>query len=103
MANTPEVHVGSEIYAANGERIGRIADLISDPITLTPKWYVVKTGRLTHRLHLVPYDQTRAGEHGAVVPYDKERVTAAPELQGPSPTEAEERELNQYYSSARAS
>ena len=88
---------GHELLDRDGEAVGKVTDVIADPITLEAEWAVVKLGRFGHE-HLVPLQAIE--EHGArlTVPFSKETVKDAPAVKAHTPPTTRERdELYRHY------
>jgi hypothetical protein len=98
MAEMATAHVGEHLYGPSGNRIGKITDVMFDDRTLQPEWYVVRVGILKGN-RLVPVGSVGVSDLGAAVPYDKERIRSAPQLEGPTPTETEREALSAHYGS----
>lgn len=61
-----------------GTEVGDVIDVVSDPSTLEPRWFVVNPGvfKSTHYVPVLGSYQTAQGD--IVVPYDAEAVKRAP-------------------------
>jgi len=74
-----------------GDDIGKIVDVISDPIDLHPEWLVVKLGRLAGE-HLVPVAAVDERDDRLALTAGKDAVKSAPRLKehlAPSDVERE--------------
>jgi len=75
----------------SGEHVGRVIDVIADPVDLVPEWLVVKLGPLAGD-HLVPVAAVEDRADGLVGDFDKGVVKAAPKVKehiAPGATERE--------------
>jgi hypothetical protein len=61
-----------------GNKVGEVVDVVSDPSTLEPKWFVVDPGtfKAAHYVPVLGSYQTAQGD--VVVPYDQDSVKHAP-------------------------
>jgi hypothetical protein len=61
-----------------GNKVGAVVDVVSDPSTLEPRWFVVDFGtfKANHYVPVLGSYQTADGD--IVVPYDAESVKQAP-------------------------
>lgn len=92
------VPIGHELFDSEGEKIGTIDDVYSDPVTLEPRWLAVKTGRWG-RHSVVPIAQVHFEDNRARMPAPKDVVLNAPAIAGPGgPSTDEERQLCEHYS-----
>jgi sporulation protein YlmC with PRC-barrel domain len=70
--------VDHEVTDEEGNRVGKVTDVISDRSTLEPRWMVVDPGPL-RKAHYVPVTGAYLAQTGQVViPFAKELVMAAP-------------------------
>jgi uncharacterized protein (TIGR02271 family) len=89
---------GATVMDNDGNRIGTIEDIYLDQETDQPEWAVVKTGLLGSRVSFVPLAE--ASQEGADirVPYDKDTVKGAPNMDPDGElSQGEEGELYAYY------
>ena len=93
-----DLRFGTDVIGHDGEKIGKIADVIRDQRTLDPRWLVVDFG-LFRAPHYVPMEHARRSVEGAlVVPFTKALVKHAPRAHWDrfvSPDD--EAELRDYY------
>jgi hypothetical protein len=89
---------GQDVVDETGDKLGTVADVISDPSTLQPRWLVVDTGRFKAS-HYVPVDvaaRTMSGD--VVVPFNREALKRAPKAgRDHVLTSDDERQLREYY------
>jgi len=94
---------GHEVVDENGETIGKITDVVYDPISMgEPLWLVVDPGLLRAE-HYVPAPGAYTTDDGkVVVPYDKGWVRSAPKANGDHViTDDLQMELERHYEPAR--
>jgi ribosomal 30S subunit maturation factor RimM len=69
---------GSPVVDEDGQKIGKVTDVLSDDRTLVPQWVVVELGLLGAQ-HYVPLEGAYQTEEGPlVIPFDKRTVKQAP-------------------------
>jgi len=90
---------GHSVIDNHGERVGRVADVLFDEGSATPRWVLVDMGRVLHRQTAVPLQEAyRSAEGDLIVAYDKDEVKHAPRLTPNTVlTTVEERHLCQHY------
>jgi len=89
---------GHDLLDLNGDKIGSITDVRYGDVAGGLTWLVVKTGLFGSKKILVPANDVRSTEDGLVVPYTKDRVKNAPQLENDEVlTGGEETELCTYY------
>jgi hypothetical protein len=80
-----------------GDDVGRITDVISDSVDLSPAWLVVKVGRLGGE-HLVPVAAVDLTTDPVVTSVAKEQVKAAPKVRSHNePTGLDRDQLYRHY------
>lgn len=85
------------LVGRSGEEIGKIDDVIADPVNLQPQWLVVRLGRLAGE-HLVPVDAVEERGDQLVVGFTKEDVKSTPRVkEHTAPTAAERDEIYRHY------
>lgn len=73
----------------SGETIGKVTDVIPDPVDLEPAWLVVRPGRFGKE-HLVPIDAVEQRDDEYVAPFDKDTLKTTPVVaQHTAPTDSE--------------
>lgn len=87
------------IYDLQGEPIGTVTDVYVDDDTGRPEWLLVSTGFLPRGSH-VPLRGVERHADGYRLPYTRDRVKSAPELDITTDelSEEDERALYVYYS-----
>lgn len=87
-----------DIYGAN---VGRLDDVWIDPGTGSPRWVLVGEGRFGGRSTLIPFEDATAGAGHVWVPYERDIVRAAPEVEAGAPlTQELETALRAHYSAS---
>ena len=71
---------GDDLYDGDGDKIGTIEEMYLDAETDVPAWAVVKTGLMGTKRLFVPLRDATENEDGVTVPYDKDTVKEAPEV-----------------------
>jgi uncharacterized protein (TIGR02271 family) len=90
--------VGGTAYSSDGDKIGSIGTVYLDNATGEPAWVTVKTGLLGTNESFVPLEQAELTNDGVRVPYDKERIKGAPNIETDRElSEQEEQQLYSYY------
>jgi hypothetical protein len=88
---------GSTVVDRDGEKIGTFEELYLDQGD-RPAWAAVKTGLFGMRQTFVPLSEAEPVEHGLQVPYDKDQVKAAPNIDPDTQlTDDEEEQLHRHY------
>ena len=78
--------IGSRVDDIYGASVGRLEDVWIDPGTGVPRWLLIKEGRFGGRTTLIPFEDATAGAGHVWVPYEREVVRDAPEIEpGTSP------------------
>ena len=91
--------IGSTAYGRDGEKIGKVGQLFLDDQTGQPEFVTINTGFFGSSESFVPVaDATFEGDR-LVVPFDKDKVKDAPnvDLDGRHLDESEEQRLYEYY------
>jgi hypothetical protein len=71
---------GDELFDGDGGKIGTIEEIYLDADTDTPAWAVVQTGLLGTRRTFVPLRDASDEGGKLTVPYDKDAVKSAPQV-----------------------
>src|ERR687889_1383779 len=96
--NTVRNWQGSTMVDRDGDRIGEIDAIYVDDETGEPEWALVNTGFFGTRSSFVPLAQAAAHGDQVQVPYDKQRVKDAPNMDPDGHlSEQEEQELWRHY------
>jgi uncharacterized protein (TIGR02271 family) len=88
--------IGGTAYTTQGDKIGSIGQVYLDNASGEPAWVTVKTGFFGSNESFVPLDQAELTDDGVRVPYDKDRVKGAPNIE--TDRELSEQEEDQLYS-----
>ena len=100
MPTTPDVRswIDQDLVDAHQNKVGRISEVYVDRETGEPKFVAVKTGLLGSKSSLVPIEEGQGhGDHVAV-PYSKDQVKDAPNIDADAElSEAEEQRLYEHY------
>ena len=90
--------IGSRVDDIYGANVGRLEDVWIDPGTGAPRWLLVKEGRFGGRTTLIPFEDATAGAGHVWVPYEREIVREAPEIEPGAPlTQQVEAVLRSHY------
>ena len=90
--------LGADVVDADGDKIGSIGQIYVDPASGQPNWATVKTGFFGMSESFVPLDQADQVDGGLRVPYTKDVVKDAPNIDPDGElSEAEEDRLYDYY------
>ena len=89
---------GATVYG-NGEKIGKAGQIFLDDNTSTPEWVTVNTGLFKGRESFVPLAQADLHDGDLRVPFDKETIKGAPNVDAGDGhlDPAEEAELYRHY------
>ena len=71
---------GRTVVDRAGEKIGKFQEIYLDTETDRPEWAAVSTGLLRRRQRLVPLSEAQPEGDDVRVPFDKEHVESAPEV-----------------------
>ena len=88
-------------YGPDGEKLGKVGEVYLDNDTGKPAWVTVVTGLFGTRRHFAPLDEAVLDRTGVRLPYDKDTITGAPNIDEDGElTPLEEDELYRYYHGA---
>ncbi len=89
---------GANVVSSSGEKIGSVEDIYLDQETDKPEWVAVNTGLLGTKSTFVPLAEATQQGDDIVVPYDKNTVKGAPNIEaGGELSQAQEADLYSYY------
>jgi uncharacterized protein (TIGR02271 family) len=90
--------IGCEAVGQDGEKIGTVEEIYVDDVSGQPEWLAIKTGMFGSKVSFVPLaDATPEGD-ALRVPYGKDKVKGAPQVEADGHLEPnEEAELYEYY------
>jgi sporulation protein YlmC with PRC-barrel domain len=90
--------IGSRVDDIYGAAVGRLEDVWIDPGTGTPRWLLVREGRFGGRTTLIPFEDATAGAGHVWIPYEREAIRQAPEIEPGAPlTQQVESELRAHF------
>lgn len=93
--------IGSRVDDIYGTSVGRLEDVWIDPGTGVPRWLLVKEGRFGGRTTLVPFEDATAGAGHVWVPYERDVVREAPQIDPGAPlTQQVEAALRSHYAAS---
>jgi uncharacterized protein (TIGR02271 family) len=89
---------GADVYATDGGKIGSAGQIYLDNQTGEPEWVSVRTGMFGSKESFVPLDKATLTDNRLQIPFDKNRVKNAPQIDVDGElSPAEEDELYTYY------
>ena len=89
---------GSTVVGNDGQKVGSVEDIYLDRETEEPEWALVKTGLFGSRGTFVPLAQATMEGSDLTVPYGKEQVKGAPNIDPDGElSQEQEAELYSYY------
>ena len=89
---------GQELLDNDGEKIGKIEEIYLDTDTDQPEWALVKTGLFGGKGTFVPLAQANPTGDGVQVPFEKDHVKDAPNIDPDGElSRSEERTLYEHY------
>src|SRR3954452_3093194 len=90
--------MGADVYGTDGAKIGTAGQVYLDNGTGEPEWVAVRTGLFGTRESFVPLSRATFGGDRIDVPFDKETVKGAPQIDADGDlSPAEENQLYSYY------
>jgi uncharacterized protein (TIGR02271 family) len=93
--------LGNTAYDRSHDKIGRVGNVYVDDRTGQPEWITVHTGRFGQRETFVPLEPAELRRGEVVLPFEKERVINAPNVDAEAAghlSEQDEARLYEYYS-----
>ncbi len=88
---------GNPVYSNDGEQIGKVEEVFHDTDTDQPEWIGIGTGFFSSKRVLVPVASAEVREDGIYVPYSKDHVSGAPNIDGDEISQETEAELYSFY------
>jgi uncharacterized protein (TIGR02271 family) len=89
---------GQNLTGADGDKIGTIEEIYLDAETNSPEWALVNTGLFGTKRSFVPIKDASAGDDTVSVPFDKDTVKDAPQVEPDGElSQREEAELYRHY------
>lgn len=88
---------GNPVFSNDGEQIGKVEEVFHDIETDQPEWIGIGTGSFSSKRVLVPVASAEMREDGVYVPYSKDHVSGAPDIDGDEISTDTEAQLYSYY------
>lgn len=88
---------GTDVYSSEGDKIGSVDEVFVDQQTEQPEWIGLGTGFFGTKRVLVPVHGANLAEDGITVPYTKDQVKDAPDIDGDEISQDTERQLYSHY------
>ena len=88
---------GMDVLDSSGDKIGAVEEIFYDEQTNQPEWIGIGTGFLGAKRVLVPVTGAELRGDGVYVPYSKNQVKDAPDIDADEITQETEAELAAYY------
>jgi uncharacterized protein (TIGR02271 family) len=88
---------GTTVFAQDGEKIGSVDEIFQDYETREPEWIGIGTGFFGTKRVLVPVQGAELRDDGLYVPYTKDQVKDAPDIDADEIDENTERTLYSHY------
>ena len=88
---------GTDVYASDGEKIGSVEEIFVDEETNEPEWIGLGTGFFGTKRVLVPVQGAERRGEGFSVPYSKDQVKYAPDIDGDEVSQETEAHLYSHY------
>jgi uncharacterized protein (TIGR02271 family) len=100
MRTTTDVQawIDRQVVGSDDDKIGKVGQIYVDHESGEPKFLAVKTGLFGSNVSFVPIDQARESGDAVAVPYTKDQVKDAPNIDADAElSEAEEQRLYEHY------
>ena len=88
---------GLPVRSSDGDKIGSVEEVFYDEQTQQPEWIGIGTGFFGNKRVLVPMQGASFDDSGVTVPYSKEQVKDAPDVDSDEISQELEQELASYY------
>ena len=88
---------GLPVRSSDGDKIGSVEEVFYDEQTQQPEWIGIGTGFFGNKRVLVPMQGASFDDSGVTVPYSKEQVKDAPDVDSDEIGQELEQELYSYY------
>jgi uncharacterized protein (TIGR02271 family) len=88
---------GAPVLDSTGDQIGKVEEIYYDVDGDRPEWIGLGTGFLGTKRVLVPVQSAQVQGDGIQVPFEKDHVKGAPDIDADEISEETERELYAYY------
>ena len=94
--------IGGDLYGADGDKVGRVGQVFLDDATGQPEWVTVSTGLFGSKETFVPIANAQVSDRGLIVPFDKDKIKGAPNVDPETGhlSQQEEAQLYSYYGMA---
>lgn len=92
--------IGRAVVDSAGSKVGKVSQVYVDDQTGQPEWLAIDTGMFKTRSSFVPLAGTAAQDDQLVIPYEKDKVKDAPQVEQDGDgylTPEEERQLYSFY------
>jgi uncharacterized protein (TIGR02271 family) len=90
--------MGADVYEVDGQKVGSAGQVYLDDRTGEPEWVSVRTGMFGMKESFVPLDQASFADGRLQIPFGKDKVKGAPQIDPDGDlSPAEEDELYAYY------
>jgi uncharacterized protein (TIGR02271 family) len=90
--------IGQQLTGSDGDKLGKIDQVYVDRQTGEPKFITVKTGLFGNNVSFVPIEEARGSGDDVSVPYTKDQVKDAPNIDADGEIEIdEERRIYEHY------
>ncbi len=98
-SNQIEQVIGQSVYGTDGDKLGKVGQVYLDDETGKPEWATVQTGLFGTKESFVPLAQAELTDNGLSVPYTKDHVKDAPnvEVEQGRLSQDEEAQLYRHY------
>ncbi len=80
LENQIETLIGTTAYDSNGNKIGKVGQVVLDNRTGRPEWLTINTGLFGMKETFVPTQRAEVRDDSVVVPYEKDEVKNAPNV-----------------------
>lgn len=100
MRTTTDVQawIDRPLMGSGDDKIGKVDQIYVDRETGEPKFLAVKTGLFGHNVSFVPIDEAQESGDGVTVPYTKDQIKDAPNIDADADiSEAEEQRIYEHY------
>ncbi|MET0977113.1 MAG: PRC-barrel domain-containing protein [Leifsonia sp.] len=101
-SNNIQSIVGATLHGLDGDKIGKIAQVLVDAADGHPTWAVVHVGTITRHAAFVPLREATWEHDDVSVPFTRELVKTAPRIDSDGLSPAQEQELERHYAGSAA-
>jgi sporulation protein YlmC with PRC-barrel domain len=98
MVQVDEVRgwIDRTVLDSSGNKVGSVSQIYVDDTTNRPEWATVNTGLFGRRVSFIPLEGVRQQGDDLVIPWDREQVRAAPQVDNDDGHLAPEEEVQLY-------